>query len=74
MIRAESSRRRTAALVPYDGTSSRRRRALLLDEIVDQGQGCAEILPAMRGTILRKVGNGFEGEISIGDQVSESQQ
>ena len=46
---------------------------MLLDEIVC-GEGGAEILSAMRRTVLRKVGRRFKGEIGIGDQFSKRQQ
>jgi hypothetical protein len=39
--------------------NSRRRRALLADEIVGQGERRAEILPVMRRPVLRKFGDGF---------------
>jgi hypothetical protein len=51
-----------------------RRHALLLDEIVRQGECRAEIFPAVGCAVLWKVGDGFEGEVGIGDQVSEGDQ
>jgi hypothetical protein len=47
-----------------------RRHALLLDEIVGQGERRAKILAAVACTILRKVGDGFEGQVRIGDQIA----
>ena len=70
MIRAEFVHGRRAALVAHDRGW---RHALLLDEIVSQGERCLEILAAMRRTVLRKVGDCFEGEIGIGDQIAEGE-
>jgi hypothetical protein len=56
VLRAEVLCRRTSALVSQN---SRRRRALLADEIVGQGERRAEILPVMRRPVLRKFGDGF---------------
>lgn len=61
----------TAALVPQNGSG---RHALLLDEVVGEGERRAEILAAVGRSVLWKVGDGFEGEVSISDQFSEGKQ
>ena len=68
VVCAEPPRRRAAALTSKYGG---RRHALLLDDIVGQGECRAKILAAMSRPILRKVWDGFKGKVRIGDQVSE---
>jgi hypothetical protein len=51
-----------------------RRHALLLDEIVSERKRGAKILAAMLRAFLRKVGDGFQGEVCIVDQLSEGQE
>jgi hypothetical protein len=55
-------------------SDSSRRLAELSDEIIRKGQRRAKILTTMRGAVLWKIGDRFEREIGIGDQVSERQQ
>lgn len=45
--------------------------ALLLDEIVSERKRGPKILAAMLRAFLRKVGNGFRGEVCVVDQLSE---
>jgi hypothetical protein len=56
--------RRASALVSQHGSGSH---PLLLDEIISQGERRAKVLPAMRRPVLRKVLDGFQGEIGVGD-------
>lgn len=53
---------------------SGRIRAQLFNEIVGQGERRSEVFTAMSCAILRKVGNGFEGEVRIFDQIAEGEQ
>ena len=71
MLRSVPLRGRAAALMPQDGC---RRHALLFEQIVGQGQGCAQVLAATGGAVLGKFWGGFKDQIRIGDQVLEGQQ
>ena len=68
MVCPKPPRRAGAAFAPQDGG---RRHALLLGDIVHQGEGRTEVFPAASSTILRKVRGGFQDQVGIGNEVSE---
>jgi hypothetical protein len=71
VVRAELPRRCAAAFASQDRP---RRHALLFEQVVGKGQRRTEMLPAVGCPVLRKVGDCFEGEVCIGDQVAKRQQ
>jgi hypothetical protein len=71
VIDPQHARRRGTSLATQHGSGAH---PLLCDKIISQGKRGLKILPAMRGTILRKIGNRFEGELSVGDQVTKGNQ
>lgn len=68
MLGSQSLRCGASALMSQDRSRSH---ALLLNEIIGQGERRAEVLSAMRRAVLWKVGNRFERQIGIGDQFTK---
>jgi hypothetical protein len=58
-------------LRPHD---SSRRHALLLEQVIGEGQRRAQVLPATPGTVLRQVRCGLKDQIGFRDQISERDQ